>query len=73
MDICPICKREFPDCAESECCLDLVVDAFIDGKYITMCPLCYAKDFKRIHGVNWQPVGEMASMMYEEAKRLYSE
>lgn len=71
MDICPICKREFPDCSESECHLDFVVQAFIDGKYITICPLCYADDFKKIHGCDWQPKGELASQIYEEAKKLY--
>ena len=71
MDICPICKREFPDCSESECFLDLVVDAFVEGEHVTMCPLCYADDHKRIHSFNWQPKGELASLMYEEAKKLY--
>lgn len=71
MDICPICKRKFPDCTESKCCLDLVVNAFIDGEYVKMCPLCYADNHKRISGVEWHPTGELASQMFEEAKNLY--
>lgn len=70
-DRCPICKRTFPDCCESICHLDLVVDAFVDGLYIRMCPLCYADEHKRIHGFEWKPQGELASQMYEEAKLLY--
>lgn len=71
MQICPICKREFPDCTESECYLDLVINAFVDGEYVMMCPLCYADNHKRIHGVEWNPVGELARQMYEEARKLY--
>jgi hypothetical protein len=34
-----------------------------------MCPLCYAKEFERIHDIPWEPTGEVASAMFEEAKR----
>ena len=71
MDRCPICKREFPDCTESECHLDLVVKAFIDGEYVKMCPLCYAVEHKRIHGLEWHPKGKLACQMFEETKKLY--
>lgn len=68
MEQCPICKRKFK---VPEYLGALVVDAFVDGKYITMCPLCYAENVLRIHGIPWDPVGEIASEMFEEAKQQY--
>ena len=60
---CPICKRKFP--------AGLIADAFVGGKSVTMCPLCYGDDHLRRHKVEWNPVGEIASEMFEEAKQLY--
>lgn len=71
MNTCPICKREFPDWTESDCRLVLITNAFLDGGYVRMCPLCYADDHKIRHGVDWHPVGKLASQMFEEAKKLY--
>lgn len=70
MERCPICKRNFPDATESECGLDLITLAFIGGKHVETCPLCYADNIKRIHGIEWLPRGELAKLMYEEAKKL---
>ena len=35
-----------------------------------MCPICYAEEIKRVHGIEWEPGGEMAAEMYELAKRI---
>ena len=71
MDTCPKCKRKFPTATESKCGLDLVTHAFIEGKHILMCPLCYGASIKTILGIEWNPMGESAKMMFEEAKELY--
>lgn len=64
IETCPKCGRRFrnPD-------TQVVTQAFVDGQYVTECPICYAKDFRRIHGIRWNPRGEIASWMFSEAKR----
>lgn len=69
-ETCPRCKRIFQDACD-EGIGSIVTDAFIDGRYIEMCPLCYAEDFKKMHCSKWLPLGEIASAMFEEAKRQY--
>lgn len=64
LDTCPQCKRGFPDEP-----LTLVTHAFIDGEYVEMCPLCYAAEHKKIHGVAWKPKGEIAKEMYRLARK----
>lgn len=67
-DMCPICKRLFND----EPVGPLITDAFIDGRYIRMCPLCYADDLFRRTGHVWDPGDETtAALMFEEAKKQY--
>jgi len=68
MSYCPICERLFPDEP-----FPLVTQAFIDGRYVTMCPLCYADDHLKRHGVEWNPQGEIAASMYEQAKQYLAE
>ena len=51
----------------------MVVEAFINGGYITTCPLCYAEDIKEMTGLPWTPAGSMAAEMLEEAKKQYPE
>jgi hypothetical protein len=65
-DTCPRCNREFYDNP-----IPLVTQAFVDGEYVEMCPLCYAEDVQKIHGIKWNPKGETASLMFEEAKKQY--
>ena len=60
---CPQCKRFFPDTP-----VRLVTEAYIDGRFIRMCPLCYADHYYQAHGIHWNPTGEMASLMLELAQ-----
>ena len=63
-DFCPICKRKFPDEP-----ITLVTEAYIDGRWQRMCPLCYADNHKEIHGTAWKPKGEIAKDMYRLARK----
>lgn len=46
----------------------LIIPAFINGRHIPMCPLCYAKTHKQIHGQKWIPAeGSVAESMLIEA------
>ena len=67
---CPKCKRKFT-VPENLMSGAMVTEAFVDGRYVTMCPLCYADDHLIRHGVKWNPKGEMAKEMFEEAKKQY--
>ena len=67
-DYCPICKRLFPDYP-----FPLVTQAYINGQYITMCPLCYADDHLKRYRVPWNPIGKKAAAMYEQAKQYRRE
>ena len=64
---CPICKRKFSD----EAMGPLVVPAFVDWHYVDMCPLCYGDKHLKTHGCSWEPTGEIAAAMFEEAKRQF--
>jgi hypothetical protein len=61
---CPRCGRRFRDPS-----IPIVTCAFINGKYREECPLCYAKDFRKMTGIRWEPSGEVASFMLQEARR----
>jgi hypothetical protein len=68
-DTCPICRRKFtlPEYLGS-----IVAIAYINGKYVETCPLCYAKNVEKIHNIKWNPnFDSIAGQMFEEAKRQY--
>lgn len=67
---CPNCSRVFEDACDRGVG-SIVTLAFVGGKYTEMCPLCYAEDHKIRHSASWNPKGEIASAMFEEAKHQY--
>lgn len=68
---CPMCRYVYHyDTKDEPSFGSILAPAFVDGRHTMMCPICYAKEFRRIYGVDWQPVGECASEMYALAKRL---
>ena len=68
-DTCPRCNRSFNDNPIGS----LVTQAFIDGRYVTICPLCYDIDHLGRHGCLWNPKGEIASAMFQEAVNQHPE
>ncbi len=49
--------------------MPLVTEAFVGGQFVTACPLCYGQDIRRMTGRPWEPQGQIAAMMLEEAQR----
>ena len=65
-DVCSKCLRGFPP--------DLLNSACISGSYtLPICPLCYGDIHKEIHGFSWQPTGEIASDLLEQAEEWAEE
>lgn len=69
-ETCPKCYRKFKTNPDNGIAT-IVTEAYIDGEWIRLCPLCYSESVKQIHGIKWNPKGEIASAMFEEAKRQY--
>jgi len=71
-DVCPKCKRVFEYPVEDVPMVGtLTPTAFINGHPESMCPLCYAEAVRRIHGIEWEPQGEMAQEVFEMAKKMF--